>query len=262
MPKGLRGFQNGHMVSEETRRKMSLSHKGKHNSSNTKFKKGSIPWSKGKKGFFKQTDEWKERMRKRMLGNHYGLKKGQTNSGSFKKGYTYEEKFGEEKTKELRKLMSDNGKKRKGQKHNEETKNKLSIIQKGKHRSPLTEFKTGDPILKEKRAKQVLPMIDTSIELKIQKFLKQLNIDFYPHQYFYAIPHAYQVDIFVPSLTLIIECDGDYWHKYPFGNEIDKIRTKELLDKGFKVLRLWERDIRKMDLSEFKNKLQMEVENG
>jgi very-short-patch-repair endonuclease len=35
----------------------------------------------------------------------------------------------------------------------------------------------------------------------------------------------------------------------------DHIRTKELLDKGFKVLRLWEFEIRKMDLEKFREKL-------
>ncbi|GAG67123.1 unnamed protein product [marine sediment metagenome] len=41
-------------------------------------------------------------------------------------------------------------------------------------------------------------------------------------------------------MNLVIECDGDYWHKYPVGRDIDHIRTKELIQKGFKVLRLWE----------------------
>jgi len=60
---------------------------------------------------------------------------------------------------------------------------------------------------------------------------------------------------FIPSMNLVIECDGDYWHKYPTGNELDHIRTKELLEKGFKVLRLWERDIKVMEVKDFKNML-------
>ena len=71
------------------------------------------------------------------------------------------------------------------------------------------------------------------------------------------IEHGYQCDILVPSMNLVIECDGDYWHKYPIGREIDNIRTSELLDKGFKVLRLWEREIRVMELNDFK-----EIING
>ena len=61
-------------------------------------------------------------------------------------------------------------------------------------------------------------------------------------------------------MNLVIECDGDYWHKYPTGSEKDHIRTKELIEKGFKVLRLWEREIKTIELNDFKNKLR-QIEN-
>ena len=41
---------------------------------------------------------------------------------------------------------------------------------------------------------------------------------------------------------------------------LDDCRTKELLEKGFKVMRIWECEIRKMDLNDFKQRL-MEVNN-
>lgn len=107
---------------------------------------------------------------------------------------------------------------------------------------------------REARAKQILPIKDTSIEIKLQNFLKQLNIEFFTHQYMH-IEHGYQCDIFIPNKNLVIECDGNYWHSYPTGNEIDHIRTSELLAKGFKVLRLWEVEIKKMTIDEFKEKL-------
>ena len=56
-------------------------------------------------------------------------------------------------------------------------------------------------------------------------------------------------------MNMVIECDGDYWHKYPIGNKVDHIRTKELINKGFKVLRLWEFEIREMNLKDFKRRL-------
>ncbi len=109
--------------------------------------------------------------------------------------------------------------------------------------------------LKELRKNQILPLKDTTIEVKIQNFLKQLNIEFYTHQYIKDIEHAYQCDIFIPSKNLVIECDGNYWHSYPTGTETDHIRTKELIEKGFKVLRLWEIEIRSMEIEDFQNKL-------
>ena len=111
---------------------------------------------------------------------------------------------------------------------------------------------------KQKRAKQN-PTFMSSIEVKIQNFLKQLKIEFFTHQYMKEIEHGYQCDILIPSMNLVIECDGDYWHKYPIGNELDHIRTKELIEKGFKVLRLWEIEIKSMDINQFKNKLYQKI---
>lgn len=107
---------------------------------------------------------------------------------------------------------------------------------------------------KKHRKNQIFPNKDSSIEIKIQNFLKKLGITFFTHQYM-RINHSYQCDILIPSMNLVIECDGNYWHKYPVGNDIDHIRTKELLEKGFKVLRLWECEIRPMTIKQFKNKL-------
>lgn len=108
--------------------------------------------------------------------------------------------------------------------------------------------------LKITRAKQITPTKDTKIEIKIQNFLEQLGIDYLKHKHI-NINHSYQCDIFIPSMNLVIECDGVYWHSYPTGREIDSIRTKELLEKGFKVLRLWEFEIKAMDINQFKERL-------
>ena len=114
---------------------------------------------------------------------------------------------------------------------------------------------------KERRRHIKLPKKDSSIEIKIQNYLKMLGIDFFTHQYI-KIEHGYQCDILIPSMNLVIECDGDYWHKYPAGLDRDHIRTKELIEKGFKVLRLWERDIRKMNINQFELKLKEVRYNG
>jgi len=115
--------------------------------------------------------------------------------------------------------------------------------------------------IRKARVKQVFPQEDTSIEVKIQTFLKLLGIPFLTHQHMSEIKHSYQCDILIPSMNMVIECDGDYWHKYPIGTKIDRIRTKELLEKGFKVLRLWERDVKKMDIKEFDKKFVTVVGN-
>ena len=112
-----------------------------------------------------------------------------------------------------------------------------------------------------------IPIKDTSIEVKIQSFLTQLHIEYYLHKYM-NILHGYQADIFIPfqegiNQKTIIECDGDYWHcnpikyKSPINKmqvehiEMDKIRTRELQEKRYRVIRLWETDINSMNLNKF-----------
>jgi len=106
-------------------------------------------------------------------------------------------------------------------------------------------------LIKASRAKQVFPLKDSAIEVKIQTYLRELGYDFFTHQHM-NIEHSYQCDIFIPALNMVIECDGIYWHKYPTGRDIDHIRTKELKEKGFKVLRLWEIDIKKLSKDELR----------
>jgi len=127
-----------------------------------------------------------------------------------------------------------------GRKHHEESKEKISTTRKIR--------------IKEGKIIHITPMKDTSIEVKIQNFLKELEIDFFTH-YHMSIEHYYRCDIFIPSLNLVIECDGDYWHKYPIGRDIDKIRTSELIERGFKVLRLWENEIKFLNINTFKEKI-------
>lgn len=156
------------------------------------------------------------------------------------------------------------------------TKRGYSSPMKGKHQTPeanmknrLAHLNPSEEIrkkIREARAKQIFPIKDSEPEVKIQNFLKELGIIFQTHRNMNEIKHRYQCDVYIPSLNLIIEVDGDYWHGNPktYPNptpkqqmriEIDSIRTKELQEKGFKVLRLWESDIKKMDLQTFASKL-------
>ena len=144
----------------------------------------------------------------------------------------------------------------------DEWKINMSISHIGLHISPQTEFKKGDKVLIERRSKQVFPIKDTSIEVKIQNFLKQLGIEFFTHQYMKEIEHGYQCDILIPYLNLVIECDGDYWHNYPVGKDLDHVRTSELIEKGFNVLRLWEFEIKAMNINKFKNRLGRKICSG
>jgi len=191
------------------------------------FKKGNNPWNKGKKGVQEHSKKTREKMReshkKRIEKDIEHLRQigFKENDSRRSKGRPFYKGFkpSKESIEKMKKPKS------------EETKRKIKIA----------------------RAKQK-NTFTSSIEIKIQNFLKQLGIEFFTHQYM-KIEHGYQCDILVPSMNLVIECDRDYWHKYPIGREIDHIRTSELLQKGFKVLRLWEFEIKKMNLNDFQKQL-------
>ena len=116
----------------------------------------------------------------------------------------------------------------------------------------------------------ILPKKDTSIEVKIQEFLSLLHIEFFTHKYM-NIEHGYQCDILIPEQKgikqkTIIEADGCFFHSCPIckhkeyywtkkRKEIDKLRTKELQKKGFRVIRLWEHEIRVMEVNDLRSKI-------
>ena len=109
--------------------------------------------------------------------------------------------------------------------------------------------------MKEKRKNWVVPVKDTTIEVKIQSLLKKLQMEFLTHQYVNK-NYGYQCDILIPvqngiNQKTIIECFGDYWHKYPLSREIDIQRCKELRENGWRVLVFWEREIKVMELNDF-----------
>jgi len=243
--KGIKGYATswkGKYHSEETKSKISKANKGKH--PKAEWKKGHCPWNKG----ISMSEESKLKLSKASIGKHHSEKtklkmklyhNKHPSKTQFKKGHIMSK---ETKDKIIKALI---GKPtwNKGIPHSKETKLKI----KESCNKPENIKR-----LKEARAKQIFPLKDTTIEVKIQNFLKQLGIEYFTHQYM-KIEHGYQCDVLIPSMNMVIECDGDYWHKYPVGRDIDKIRTSELSKKGFKVLRLWEHEINKLKLNEFRN---------
>jgi len=255
----------GKHPSKATREKLSKSHKGllngeknpmygKTHSLESRKKMSKATRGKNNHNYGKH---WSKKMRERMSGkNHYLYGKHMPQESKEKiskahKGFHHsletKEKMSESRREENNGFY--------GKHHSEKTKRKIGNINSGKNNGFYGKTHTQETInkIKKMRAKLILPMRDTKIEVKTQDLLRQLGFDFFTHQYMKEIEHGYQCDILIPALNLVIECDGDYWHKYPVGNEIDHIRTKELLEKGFKVLRLWGREIRALDLKGFED---------
>ncbi len=229
-----------------------------------RFVKGIFPHNKGKT---KENYNPLKKISKKLTGKHLspktefqkGHKKLRTNESYKKQG----EKFKKERLDEGNPMYGKTQSKKWREQHSKDMKKwyetNISPVL-GKHPWNYNLTKEIDDRLKpskswlEMRKNLVLPKKDSKPEKIIQNFLKQLNIEFYTH-YWMNIEHNYQCDILIPSMNLVIECDGNYWHKYPIGTEKDIARNQELLKAGYKVLRLWESEIKVITLPEFENKL-------
>ena len=229
--------RKGIKLSEQSKEKMAESHKGRKYSLESKLKMSATRKRLMEEGKL-FLDETRNKMRQNRLGKH--LSEG-----------TKEKLRNLVISQETRNKISKAGI---GRIFSKESREKISLAHKGMKFTEEHKLK-----LKIHRANMILPTKDSSIELKIQNFLKILGINFITHKHMKEIEHGYQCDILIPSMNLIIECDGDYWHKHPNGRDIDHIRTKELKEKGYKVMRLWERDIRVMEIDEFEKKLRGKI---
>jgi DNA mismatch endonuclease Vsr len=131
----------------------------------------------------------------------------------------------------------------------EETKKKLSLLFKGRKISDETREK-----IRQARLRQILPIRDTQIEKMLQQKLMEKGIKFETHK---SLPG--QPDIFIaPNVCMF--CDGDYWHanlklykeadfiisRNKVAQEVwhkDAEVSRSLESLGYRVLRFWETDI-------------------
>ena len=125
------------------------------------------------------------------------------------KNKTYEELYGIEKAQQIKeKIRSVHIGKislKKGKKLTDEQKQHLKELYKNKISPHLGKKRKKETIekIKQKRALQKKTYL-SKIEIKLQNFLKQLNIEYIPHYYIKNISLPYQCDIYVPKYNLVI----------------------------------------------------------
>lgn len=80
----------------------------------------------------------------------------------------------------------------------------------------------------------------TTIERAVSALLDAMGVT-------YVSEHrigVYTVDFLIPGMSLVVECDGSYWHSKPNVKARDAARDAWLESKGYTVVRLDEPDIR------------------
>jgi len=119
---------------------------------------------------------------------------------------------------------------------------------KGKSHTEETKRKCRQSALEQKPK---FPKFNTSIEKKMKGELKRRNLSFKPQ---YVIANITRADFALPEQKIVIQCDGDYWHNYPYGTEKDHYQNKVLKELGWMVFRFWEREIQE-DVQKCVNKV-------
>jgi DNA mismatch endonuclease (patch repair protein) len=175
----------------------------------------------------------------------------------------------------IRRILLENGYKiRPFGKITKRRRNKIGILKKGKRVEEIYKPEIAKKMkeqLRQNRANQVFPLKDSKPEIIAREFLDQLNIKYKQHSMINEIKYRYQCDFLIPkqkgiNQKIILELDGNYWHANPeyngnFMNYPQKIRanrikdferTAQLEEKGFKVIRLWEHEIKDITLEKFK----------
>ena len=159
--------------------------------------------------------------------------------------------LGKKRSKETKKKIS---LKLKGRIVTQETRGKMSLGHKGRKLSEEHKEKLRKAMLGKHNGPERFPFTNTLIELKLQDWLKKQGILFETNY-----PILGRPDIFIKP-NICIFADGCYWHKCPECGFEDKVKTekdlritRELQTQGYTVIRIWEHDINKNQLSSLNN---------
>lgn len=235
----LKGKNKGKKLSSEHRRKLSEAHMGKSNGPHSEETKRKI-------GDAHRGKVMSEKSRRKVSES----KKGKIPN----RDYT----MSEEQKQKLREASKGN-KINIGRKHTAQTRANMAAAAKRRWLVPEYREKIFEAWKNPETKKKMLEGCrmgayaaakvkeNTSIERAIGKVLDSLGI-FYVKQKRIG---PFIIDFFVPQKRLAIECNGDYWHNRPERKERDIALHALLSRRGFNVVFIWEKDIKKDPWSAF-----------
>jgi very-short-patch-repair endonuclease len=82
--------------------------------------------------------------------------------------------------------------------------------------------------------------IRTSIEIKMADELSARGIEYIEQR---NLGDKFLLDFFLPKYGIVIECDGDYWHRLPSSIRRDKAKNAYIKSCGLSLYRFWESEI-------------------
>lgn len=97
----------------------------------------------------------------------------------------------------------------------------------------------------DKRVKNETKSTNTSIEKMFKAFLDEQNHLSYQHQFPITTENgSWLCDFFIPSMNLIVETDGEYHHSRKNQINRDILKTKIVIDRGYRIARISDKDWR------------------
>ena len=85
----------------------------------------------------------------------------------------------------------------------------------------------------------------SSVSRGENKLLEKLREKFGEVIHQFTVPNYHRVyDMYIPSLNLIVEYDGDYWHREEKYLPKDSRDTAKAIKRGFKIFRYWESTVK------------------
>ena len=268
----------GKTHSEESKKKMSLAHKGRRHSMKTEFKKGMIPWNKGKS----PSKESIEKRKKTIYDRYYSTPEKRL-------------EFKKKNIEKSKKIWANPGyRKKQSESHvkyfaDPEARKRQSEIIKGAKLVNDTRFKKGhilsedslqkirESTLKQYESGSFPKQTHTSIEMAIkQELIKRGYVEGQDFFHQYKFMNKFMCDFCFPEQRVIIEADGDYWHVNPIKYANKKLYPPQIkgvgrdkskkayitkVDNGsWTLINLWESDI-KEDVSKCVDKIEAALNN-
>lgn len=221
-------WNKGLKLSQEYRDKLSKSHKGQK------------AWNKG----LKMSDEFRKKVSESKIGKS-SVRKGVKLSDEMRYKYSIcqtGKKHSDETKNKISQSMKGHFGYNKGIKFSDETRKKMSKSQKKKWFSKSIEQK-------EKEIKELIDrpkkfQSDTSIELKVERDLIFYRVRYIKQKFISSDTRNFVLDFYIPSLKLVIECNGDYWHNLPERKQRDKELKEYVESTGRKIVFIWEHEIK------------------
>ena len=148
-----------------------------------------------------------------------------------------------------------------------ETRKKMSIAQKENQKRIANKRikswkKQWNSLSKEEQLERLQPWIEaghkaiyrdgvkflkpSKIEIIVKEQLDSIGIKYVQQKHLYDNKNDrhYFADFYIPSLKLVIECNGDYWHSFDDKKKRDKEFEKFVKRTKHKIIFIWEHEIK------------------